>query len=58
MRRAYAWRVVRPGDLIVSVNEAPIETLKDLDKALDEERASWSIVLDRNGRRISGTVRL
>jgi len=58
LRGAYAWRVVRPGDLIVSINDAPIKTLDQLDKALDSDASRWSIELDRNGRRIAGTVTL
>lgn len=58
MRGAYAWRIVRPGDLIVSVNGDSVKTLKDLDDALADAEDSWAIELDRNGRRISGTVRL
>ena len=58
LRRAYAWRVVRPGDLIVSVNGARIKTLDDLQSALEEDTARWAIELDRNGQRISGTVTL
>lgn len=58
MRGAYAWRVVRPGDLIVSVNGTEIGGLSDLDEALADETATWTIELDRNGRPISGTVRL
>ncbi len=58
MRRAYAWRILRPGDLIVSVNGTSVKTLEDLSGALDEDADSWAIELDRNGRRISGTVHL
>ncbi|WP_407646490.1 DegQ family serine endoprotease [Henriciella aquimarina] len=58
LRRAYAWQVVRPGDLILSVNDASIETLKDLKEALEADTSTWKIEIDRNGRRISGTVRL
>lgn len=58
LRRAYAWNVVRPGDLIVSVNDAPIKSMTDLQEALGEDTSTWKIELDRNGRRISGTVRL
>ncbi|MEM9225220.1 MAG: PDZ domain-containing protein, partial [Pseudomonadota bacterium] len=56
MRRAYAWRVVRPGDLIVSVGDQPIKTIDDLDRALETGGNRWAIEIDRNGRRISGTV--
>ena len=55
-RRAYAWRVVRPGDVIVSVDGRAIKTLTDLDKALADHDNQWAIEIDRNGRRISGTV--
>ncbi|MEQ9314530.1 MAG: Do family serine endopeptidase [Henriciella sp.] len=58
LRGAYAWRVVRPGDLIVSINGDTVKTLEDLDDALADAEDSWAIELDRNGRRISGTVRL
>ncbi|WP_233355726.1 Do family serine endopeptidase [Henriciella litoralis] len=57
-QRAYAWRVVRPGDLIVSVNGKKIESLKQLADILEQDTSSWDIELDRNGRSISGTVRL
>lgn len=55
-RRAYAWRVVRPGDLIVSVDGTAIKTLDELAKALDRETGRWEVEIDRNGRRISGYV--
>ncbi len=58
MRRAFAWRVVRPGDLIVSIGDRPIKTLDDLDAALNQEDGRWDIEIDRNGRRISGTIAL
>ncbi len=57
-RRAYAWRIVRPGDLIVSIDGNTVKTLDDLDAALDRDAGRWSIEIDRNGRRISGTVTL
>ncbi|GAB5458439.1 MAG: Do family serine endopeptidase [Henriciella sp.] len=57
-RRAYAWRIVRPGDLIVSIDGRDIETLDDLNQALERETGRWTIEIDRNGRRISGTVTL
>ncbi len=55
-RRAYAWRIIRPGDLIVSIDGQSIDTLDDLDTALDRDTRRWTIEIDRNGRRISGTV--
>ena len=58
MRRAYARRVVQPGDLIVSVDGNAIRTLEDLNQALDREHGRWQIEIDRNGRRINGYVTL
>ena len=57
-RRAYAWRIVRPGDVIVSLDGRASKTLDDLDNALDRDPGRWNIEIDRNGRRISGTVTL
>ncbi|MEO0721404.1 MAG: Do family serine endopeptidase [Pseudomonadota bacterium] len=59
LRGAYARRIVRPGDVIVGVNGASVVTVEDLEAALDDTaRSDWAIDIDRNGRRISGTVRL
>ncbi|NBC20226.1 MAG: Do family serine endopeptidase [Alphaproteobacteria bacterium] len=58
LRGAYARRIVRPGDVIVSVNGEATETLEDLDAALDDGGSLWRIELERNGRRVQGTVRI
>lgn len=58
LRGAYAWQIVRPGDLIVAINDTAIKTMSDLETALGADTSTWKIQLDRNGRRISGTVRL
>ena len=59
LRGAYARRVVRPGDVILSVNGRPVETVSELERQLGASQGrDWKIDLDRNGRRISGTVRL
>ncbi len=58
LRGAYAWQIVRPGDLIVAINDTAIKTMDDLQTALDADTSAWAIEIDRNGRRISGTVRL
>lgn len=55
-RRAYAWRIVRPGDLIVSVDGQEINSVPDLQRAIDRKDGRWAIEIDRNGRRISGTI--
>jgi len=51
---------VRPGDLIIEVNGTAIKDLKGLMKALeaDENDGVWQVAVDRNGRRLSRTVRL
>lgn len=58
LRRAYARRIVQPGDIIVSIDGATVKTLDQLNEALDRERGRWAIEIDRNGRRISGSVTL
>lgn len=59
LRGAYARRVVRPGDIIVSVNGNHVDTLEELETELShEDMNQWSIELERNGQRISGTVRI
>ncbi|MEO0549291.1 MAG: Do family serine endopeptidase [Pseudomonadota bacterium] len=55
-RRAYAWRVVRPGDLIISVDGQVVTSIDDLEQALDRGTGRWAIEIDRNGRRINGTI--
>ena len=53
---------VRPGDLIIEVNGEAIQTVDQLEEALDKANdgtgAVWQIAVDRNGRRLSRTVRL
>ncbi|MEM8616888.1 MAG: Do family serine endopeptidase [Pseudomonadota bacterium] len=56
MRRAYARRVVQPGDVITSVNSQPIRTLTDLSAALESSTQRWALEIDRNGRQITGTI--
>lgn len=58
LRGAYARRIVRPGDVILSVNGQSVDTLDELNTVLGDETGQWRIELDRNGRRISGTVRI
>lgn len=56
--RAFAWRIVRPGDIILSVDGRAISSLDALEDALDRGSGRWTIEIDRNGRRISGSVTL
>lgn len=61
VRRSLAYNFgVRPGDLIIEVNGTAIKDLKGLMKALeaDENDGVWQVAVDRNGRRLSRTVRL
>lgn len=59
LRRGYARRVVRSGDVITGVNGEKIESLSDLERLLKANSTStWKLELDRNGRAISGTIRL
>ncbi len=58
LRGAYARRIVRPGDIILAVNGARVQTLVELEAALDAETSLWQIEIERNGRRVQGTVRL
>lgn len=55
-RGAYAWRLIRPGDVILSIDDRPVLTITDLEEALTRSRGRWLIELDRNGRRVRGTV--
>ncbi|MEM1152100.1 MAG: PDZ domain-containing protein, partial [Pseudomonadota bacterium] len=58
MRNAYARRVVRPGDVILTVNGESVPDLDALEAELAQPRNQWAIEVDRNGQRIRGTVRL
>jgi hypothetical protein len=42
----------------VSIDGASVKTIEQLNTALDRERGRWAIEIDRNGRRISGSVTL
>ena len=43
----------RRGDIIVSVNGAPIAKTRDLERATDQPSHSWQIVIRRGGQQIS-----
>lgn len=58
MRNAYARRVVRPGDVILTVNGESVKDLEALEAELAQPRSQWAIEVDRNGQRIRDTVRL
>jgi S1-C subfamily serine protease len=46
---------IQPGDRIEQVNGRRIATVADLRAALQARTRTWSIVIDRNGQRISAT---
>ncbi|MEL7030860.1 MAG: Do family serine endopeptidase [Pseudomonadota bacterium] len=55
-RRAYRMRIVQPRDIITAIDGQSIETIDDLNRALDREPGRWDIEIERNGRKISGSV--
>lgn len=57
-RGAYAWRVIKPGDRIISINGSVVSTVDDIVRMLREAegRRNWQIEIERNGQRITGTV--
>ncbi|MEM7639933.1 MAG: Do family serine endopeptidase [Pseudomonadota bacterium] len=55
-RRAYRMRIVQPRDIITAIDGQSIETIEDLNRALDREPGRWDIEIERNGRKISGSV--
>ena len=55
-RRAYRMRIVQPRDIITSIDGQSIETIEDLNRALDRDPGRWDIEIERNGRKSSGSV--
>ena len=55
-RRAYRMRIVQPRDIITEIDGRRIETMDDLNDALDRDPGRWDIEIERNGRKISGSV--
>ena len=43
----------RRGDVVVSVNDKPIQKTRDLDQATKQESRSWRLVLMRGGQRLA-----
>ncbi len=58
LRGAYARRILRPGDIIVTVNGERTDTMEALSAVLSAGGDIWRIELERNGRRVQGTVRI
>ena len=52
-----AGRYLEPNDIVVSVNGKDVVTVKDLQGLVDENTNRWNIVLRRNGRTISMSLR-
>ncbi|MEM6781215.1 MAG: Do family serine endopeptidase [Pseudomonadota bacterium] len=57
--RTAGYRVVRPGDIILAINDDEIEDIKDLKRELSqgERRGGWALLLERNGRKTQIVVR-
>ena len=49
-------RRFRPGDIVKSVNGAAVTGTRQLEKLLDEAGGSWSLVIERGGKRMTLTV--
>ncbi|HEX6859265.1 MAG TPA: Do family serine endopeptidase [Caulobacteraceae bacterium] len=47
----------RPGDFVREVNGREIRTVKDLTAALGSNSRAWRVVIERDGRRITGEFR-
>ena len=57
-RRSPANRVgLRPGDVVLKINDAEIGTVADVVNATAETRRRWSLVVERGGRILRVSVR-
>lgn len=57
-KRSTARRLgLKPGDKVVSINGAQIETVSDLKKVLSNPPSEWHLVMDRAGRKMVLEVR-
>ncbi|MEO1028319.1 MAG: Do family serine endopeptidase [Pseudomonadota bacterium] len=45
---------IRPGDMVLAINDVNIDDLDDLERALDTSDSEWTYLLRRNGRDIIG----
>ena len=60
-RGSFAYRFgVRPGDLVIEVNGELIENVEELQDELSKtnDQGVWQVAIDRNGRRVSRTVKM
>ncbi len=57
--RSSSFRVVRPGDIILSVNEDEIEDVKDLEREMKQgaRRDGWALLIERAGRKTQIVIR-
>jgi serine protease Do len=46
----------QPGDIVRSVNGAPIRNVGDLNRALTQANGHWDMIVDRNGQRLTLSV--
>jgi len=57
VRRSPAGRLrLRPGDIILSINNSDIGSVKTLRRLLDNDSESWDLVINRQGQAFSLTV--
>ena len=57
-RRSFAARLgLRPGDLIVSVNGAPVDSTAALQEINERAARGWDVLIERDGRRLRRRVR-
>jgi S1-C subfamily serine protease len=57
VRRDVAGRLgIRPGDYVVEINGASIDTVDTLERVLKQGAERWQVVLRRDGRKVGFTV--
>ena len=57
-RRAAAQRLgLEPGDILVSLNNQPVDSVASLQDTLGAATAPWTIAVRRNGKLLTVTVR-
>jgi len=58
LRRSFARRLLRPGDIIIAVNGVETLTSGELTDALETSERDWQVTIERNGRRYTSSIRL
>lgn len=57
--RSSSYRVVRPGDIILAVNDDEIEDVKDLEREMKQggRKGGWAMLIERGGRKTQIVIR-